>query len=209
MKTIVTKHGRKRSDTPLNVIWHIFTPGFRLFLYKFKREAEESSMIKFLFLLPVKILGLLFMAIGSMINAAEQRKAEQEKQAARIAREQSARIEKEKRERDRRERIEQADRRRAEKEKAAQAVKAQKAAERRKAETFKADQARSDIEHYKVQRAELLKLYNEIEKQYGDAATDSKKEIAFRKMIALNNQIRGVDRQIEKAQYTINKFGPV
>ena len=44
-------------------------------------------MIKFLFLLPVKILGLLFMAIGSAINAAEQRKAEQEKQAERIRRE--------------------------------------------------------------------------------------------------------------------------
>ena len=44
-------------------------------------------MIKFLFLLPVKILGLLFMAIGSAINAAEQREAEREKQAERIRRE--------------------------------------------------------------------------------------------------------------------------
>jgi hypothetical protein len=168
-------------------------------------------MIKFLFLLPVKILGLLFMAIGSMINAAEQRKAEQEKQRRvyeRIARIQAARIEKEKRERDRRERIAAADRRRAEKEKAAADRKKAADLERKKALQFKATQARTDIEHYKVQRAELLKLYNEIEKQYGDAATDSKKEIAFRKMIALNNQIRGVDRQIEKAQYTINKSGP-
>jgi hypothetical protein len=172
-------------------------------------------MIKFIFLLPLRVVGLLFMAIGTTLDGVNRRRIEREKQLEkqrremeRIARIESARIEKEKRERDRRERIEQADRRRAEKEKAAQAVKAQKAAERRKAETFKADQARSDIEHYKVQRAELLKLYNEIEKQYGDAATDSKKEIAFRKMIALNNQIRGVDRQIEKAQYTINRTGP-
>ena len=44
-------------------------------------------MIKFLFLLPVKILGLLFIGIGSAINAAEQRKAEREKQAERIRRE--------------------------------------------------------------------------------------------------------------------------
>jgi hypothetical protein len=172
-------------------------------------------MIRFIFLLPLRIIGLLFMAIGAALDGVNRRRIEREKQAVkqrreyeRIARIESARIEKEKRERARLYRQAQADRRRAEKEKQAQAVKAQKAADRRKAETFKADQARTDIEHYKVQRAELLKLYSELEKQYSDAVTDSKKEIAFRKMIALNNQIRGVDRQIEKAQYTINKSGP-
>jgi hypothetical protein len=172
-------------------------------------------MIKFIFLLPLKIIGLLFLAIGATLDGVNRRRIEQEKQAEkqrremeRIARIESARIEKEKRERARLEKQAQADRRRAEKEKAAQAVKAQKAAERRKAETFKKEQARIDIEHYKIQRSELLKLYSELEKQYEQAATDSKKEIAFRKMIALNNQIRGVDRQIEKAQYTINKSGP-
>lgn len=171
-------------------------------------------MIKFLLLLPIKIIGLLFMAIGATLDGVNRRKLEREKQAEkqrreleRIARIENARIEKEKRERARLDRQAQADRRRIEKEKAAQAVKAQKAADRRKADQFKADQARTDMEHYKVQRSELLKLYNEIEKQYSDAATDSKKEIAFRKMIALNNQIRGVDRQIEKAQYTINRTG--
>ena len=171
-------------------------------------------MIKFLLLLPFKIIGLVFLAIGATLDGVNRRRIEQEKQAEkqrceleRIARIESARIEKEKRERARADRQAQADRRRTEKEKAAQAVKAQKAADRRKAETFKADQARTDIEHYRIQRSELLKLYNEIEKQYSDAATDSKKEIAFRKMIALNNQIRGVDRQIEKAQYIINRTG--
>ena len=164
-------------------------------------------MIKFIFLLPFKIIGVIFLAIGAAIDNSNRRRIEQEKQAEkqrreleRIARIENARIEKEKRDRARLERQAQADRRRAEKEK-------QKAADRRKAEKFKSDQARTDIEHYKIQRAELLKLYNEIEKQYSDAATDSKKEIAFRKMIALNNQIRGVDRQIEKAQYTINRTG--
>ena len=173
-------------------------------------------MIKFILLLPIKIFGIICLIIGTVLDGVNRRRIEQEKRAEkqrreyeRIARIEAVRIEKEKRERARIERQSQADRRRAEKEKAAQAVQAQKAVERRKAEKFKADQARTDIEHYKVQRAELLKLYNEIEKQYGDAATDRKKEIAFRKMIALNNQIRGVDRQIEKAQYTINKSGPV
>lgn len=172
-------------------------------------------MIKFIILLPFKIIGLLFIAIGAVLDNSNRRRIEREKQLEkqqreleRIARIEFARIEKEKRERARQDRQAQADRRRIEKEKQAQAVKAQKAAERRKAETFKADQARTDIEHYKVQRSELLKLYSELEKQYEQAATDSKKEIAFRKMIALNNQIRGVDRQIEKAQYTINKAGP-
>jgi hypothetical protein len=172
-------------------------------------------MIKFILLLPIRVFGVICLIIGATLDGVNRRRIEKEKQLEkqrreyeRIARIESARIEKEKREQARLDRQAQADRRRAEKEKAAQAVVAQKAADRRKAETFKADQARTDIEHYKVQRAELLKLYNEIEKQYSDAATDSKKEIAFRKMIALNNQIRGVDRQIEKAQYIINRTGP-
>ena len=164
-------------------------------------------MIKFIILLPFKIIGVVFLAIGAALDNSNRRRIEKENQPARIWKEQAARIEKEKRDADRRERQAQADRRRAEKERAAQAVKAQKAADRRKAETFKADQARTDIEHYKIQRAELLKLYSELENQYEQAATDSKKEIALRKMIALNNQIRGVDRQIEKAQYTINRTG--
>ena len=171
-------------------------------------------MIKFILLLPLKIIGLLFLAIGAALDNSNRRRIEREKQAARAAMEQqkamkavAARIEKEKRERVRIEKAAQADRRRIEKEKAAQAVKAQKAADRRKAETFKADQARTDIEHYKIQRAELLKLYSELEKQFENAGTDKQKEIVFRKQIALNNQIRGVDRQIEKAQYTINRTG--
>ena len=157
-------------------------------------------MIKFILLLPLKIIGLLFMAIGALLErrekariaaareyekriAAAQKEEERRARAARIATERaqrSARIEKERRE---------------------------KAAEKERAQKFKAAQAATDIEHYKIQRSELLKLYNEIEKQYSDAVTDSKKEISFRKMIALNNQIRGVDRQIEKAQYTINRTG--
>lgn len=171
-------------------------------------------MIKFILLLPLKIICLLFMAIGATLDGVNRRKLEREKQLEkqrreyeRIARIQAARIEKEKRERVRIEKAAQADRRRIEKEKAAQAVKAQKAAERRKAETFKADQARTDIVHYEQQRRELLKLYDELKKQFDAAGTDKQKEIVFRKQIALNNQIRGVDRQIEKAQYTINRTG--
>lgn len=157
-------------------------------------------MIKFIFLLPFKIIGVVFLAIGAAIDNSKSRRIEKEKQAARIWKEQAARIEKEKRERARLDRQAQADRRRAEKERAADL-------ERKKALQFKAAQAGTDIEHYKVQRAELLKLYDELEKQFKQAATDKQKEIVFRKQIALNNQIRGVDRQIEKAQFTINRAG--
>lgn len=166
-----------------------------------------NAMIKFILLLPFKIIGVIFLAIGAALDNSNRRRIEKEKQAARIWKEQAARIEKEKRERARLDRQAQADRRRAEKERIAADRKKAADLERKKALQFKAAQAGTDIEHYKIQRAELLKLYSELEKQYKQAATDSKKEIAFRKMIALNNQIRGVDRQIEKAQYTINRTG--
>lgn len=172
-------------------------------------------MIRFILLLPLKIIGLLLVTIGAAIDKSNRRKLEREKQLEkqrreyeRIARIESARIEKEKREQARADRIAQADRRRAEKEKAAADRKRAADLERKKALQFKAAQAGTDIEHYKIQRAELLKLYNELEKQYDAAATDKQKETVFRKQIALNNQIRGVDRQIEKAQFTINKSGP-
>lgn len=155
-----------------------------------------NAMIKFILLLPIKIIGVVFLAIGAILDGVNRRKLEREKQAARAAMEQqkamkaaAARIEKEKREQAR-----------AEKERAADL-------ERKNALQFKAAQAGTDIEHYKVQRAELLKLYDELEKQFKNAGTDKQKEVVFRKQIALNNQIRGVDRQIEKAQFTINRAG--
>lgn len=164
-------------------------------------------MIRFILLLPLKIIGGIFLAIGAAIDNSNRRRIEKEKQAARIWKEQAARTEKEQREKARADRIAQADRRRAEKEKAAADRKKAADLERKKAMQFKADQARTDIEHYNVQRAELLKLYDELKKQFDAAGTDKQKEIVFRKQIALNNQMRGVDRQIEKAQYIINRTG--
>ncbi len=171
-------------------------------------------MIKFILLLPLKIVGLLFVAIGAAIDKSNRRKLEREKQAARADVERqkamkaaATRIEKEKREKARADRIAQADRRRAEKEKAAADRKRAADLERKKALQFKAAQAGTDIVHYEQQRRELLKLYDELQKQFDAAGTDKQKEIVFRKQIALNNQIRGVDRQIEKAQFTINRAG--
>lgn len=164
-------------------------------------------MIKFILLLPIKIIGLILLAIGAALDRHERRRTEQVEQDARTEIEQAARTEKEQRDAARLERQAQADRRRAEKEKAAADRKKAADLERKKIMQFKAAQAATDIEHYKIQRAELLKLYAELEKQFEQAATDRQKEIVFRKQIALNNQIRGVDRQIEKAQFIINRTG--
>ena len=166
-------------------------------------------MIRFIIFLPLRIVGLLFMAIGATLDGANRRRTEQAKQDERQRREQYKTEQAAQREQERRERAARIAMEKANRTARIEKEKQERDRKRQRAETFKADQARTDIEHYKIQRSELLKLYNEIEKQYSDAATDSKKEIAFRKMIALNNQIRGVDRQIEKAQYTINKSGPV
>ena len=111
--------------------------------------------------------------------AAAQREQERRERAARIATERAqrlARIEKE----------------RLEKEK-----------KRRAAETFKKDQARIDIIHYQSQRRDLLKLYNELQKQYDATTAENRKETLYRKILAINNQIRAADRIIERLQYTI------
>ena len=165
-------------------------------------------MIKFILLLPLKIIGLLFMAIGAILDGVNRRRIEQAKQDERWRREQEKRIAAEQKEEERHARLARIATEKANRTARIEKEKQERDRQRQRAETFKKEQARIDIEHYRIQRAELLKLYTELEKQYEQAATDSKKEIAFRKMIALNNQIRGVDRQIEKAQYTINKSGP-
>lgn len=153
-------------------------------------------MIKFLLLLPIKIIGLLFIAIGAFLErrekeriaaareyekriAAAQKEQERRARAARIATERAqrfARIEKEK-------------------------LEKRKAAESKKA--FQIEQAKTDIIHYQSQRRDLLKLYNELQKQYDAATAENRKETLYRKILAINNQIRAADRIIERLQYTI------
>ena len=111
--------------------------------------------------------------------AAELKEQERRERAARIATEKAqrlARIEKEK----------------AEKRKAAESKK-----------QFQIEQARIDIIHYQSQRRDLLKLYNELQKQYDAATAENRKETLYRKILAINNQIRAADRIIERLQYTI------
>lgn len=178
-------------------------------------------MIKFLFLLPFKIIGLVFLAIGAILDGVNRRRIEQEKQAEkqrreyeRIARIESARIEKEKREQARLDRQAQADRRRAEKEKQAQADRlerkrkqAEKEQEKRIATEQKKqrekEQAKKDIERYKDLLKQSVKLYGMLHNEYEQATENknSKKAIVtYRQMIAADKASRDIERKMEQAK---------
>ena len=153
-------------------------------------------MIKFLLLLPIKIIGAVFILIGSIIEHSEKQRI----QAARDREKRIAAAQKEEERRARAARIatERAQRlARIEKEKAEK----RKAAESKK--QFQIEQAKTDIVHYEQQRRDLLKLYNELQKQYDAATAENRKETLYRKILAINNQIRATDRIIERLQYTI------
>ena len=153
-------------------------------------------MIKFLLLLPIKILGLLFMAIGSSLER-------REKERIAAARENEKRIAAAQREQERRER---AARIATEKANRTARIELEKLEKRKAAESkkvFQIEQAKTDIIHYQSQRRDLLKLYNELQKQYDATTAENRKETLYRKILALNNQIRAVDRTIEKLQYII------
>lgn len=143
------------------------------------------------------------MAIGALLDGANRRRIEQAKQGERQRREQyrieqAAQREQERRERAARIATERAQRSaRIEKEK----LEKRKAAESKKA--FQIEQAKTDIIHYQSQRRDLLKLYNELQKQYDAATAENRKETLYRKILAINNQIRAADRIIERLQYTI------
>ena len=164
-------------------------------------------MIRFLLLLPVKLLGLVFMAIGGAIDAHQRRAAQAERlriaqakeeqrameRGARIA---AARAKEAERKRAAQARAEATEARRAE----AERVKAAKAAERVR-------EADNDLAHLEQRQRDLATLYSFAEAQYTNASTDQKKEAAFRKMMALDQQRRTAARQAERLQYTISTGG--
>ena len=153
-------------------------------------------MIRFIFLLPIKIIGLLFMVIGAILER-------REKERIAAARDREKRIAAELKEQERRERAARIATERAERSARIEyeRLEKRKAAESKKA--FQIEQAKTDIVHYEQQRRELLKLYNELQKQYDAATAENRKETLYRKILAINNQIRAADRIIERLQYTI------
>ena len=164
-------------------------------------------MIKGLLLLPLRIVGLVFMAIGGAIEANQRRQAEAERlriaqakeeqrameRGARIA---AQRMKEAERKRAAQARAEATEARRAE----AERVKAAKAAERVR-------EADNDLAHLEQRQRDLATLYSFAESEYTNASTDRKKEAAFRKMMAIDQQRRTAARQAERLQYTISTGG--
>ena len=160
-------------------------------------------MIRFILLLPIKLLGLVFMAIGGAIEASQRRTAEAERVRAAQAK------------LDERERI----RREREAAKATRAAQTEAARIRREQERAKAERLRAakaaervreadnDLAHLEQRQRDLATLYSFAEAQYTNASTDRKKEAAFRKMMALDQQRRTAARQAERLQYTISTGG--
>ena len=157
-------------------------------------------MIKFILLLPLKIIGAVFILIGSIIEHSE-------KQRIQAARDREKRIAAAQKEEERRARAARIATEKANRTARIEKEKLEKEKKRRAAETFKKDQARIDIIHYQSQRRDLLKLYNELQKQYDTATAENRKETLYRKILAINNQIRAADRTIERLQYIIAGSG--
>ena len=164
-------------------------------------------MIKFLFLLPIKLLGLVFIGIGSIIESNQRRAEQAERQ--RIAEDKARQIEEARaaKEGARIAKARQAERIRAEKARATEAKRAE--AEQRKAEhaAEKVREADNDLAHLEQRQRDLATLYSFAEAQYTNASTDRQKEAAFRKMMAIDQQRRTAARQAERMQFIINAGG--
>lgn len=164
-------------------------------------------MIKELLLLPIRILGLVFMAIGGAIDAHQRRAAQAERlriaqakeeqrameRGARIA---AARAKEAERKRAAQARAEATEARRAE----AERVKAAKAAERVR-------EAQADLAHLDQMRQDLRTLADYAERIEADAQTDARKAAAFQKRMAIDQKLRSVDRQRERLQFVVNQGG--
>ena len=167
-------------------------------------------MIRFILLLPIKLLGLVFMGISEALRASEARRREAER--ARLAQAKRAEAERlrEAREEQRRQREAERSTRAAHTE----ATRIRREQERAKAEQLRAAKAAervreadNDLAHLEQRQRDLATLYSFAESEYTNASTDRKKEAAFRKMMAIDQQRRTAARQAERLQYTITMGG--
>ena len=160
-------------------------------------------MIRFLLLLPVKLLGLVFLAIGEALRASEARRREAER--VRVAQAKA----------DERERL----RREREAARATRAAQTEAARIRRERERAKAEQLRAakaaervreadaDLAHLEAMRADCQRLAEYAEALLDRAETDSQKEAATKRLMAANQRLRSVDRQRERLQFVVNQGG--
>ena len=160
-------------------------------------------MIRFILLLPVKLLGLLFLGISEALKASEARRAEAER--VRVAQ-----AKQDERDRIRRER----DAARATRAAQTNAARIQREAKQREAERLRAAraaervrEAQADLDHLEVMRGDLMRLANAAEAAWDAASTDAQRDAALRKRIAADQRIRSVDRQRERLQFVVNQGG--
>ena len=160
-------------------------------------------MIRWLLLLPVKLLGLVFMGIGEALRASEARRREAER--VRVAQ-----AKQDERERIRRER----DASRATRAAQTNAERIQREAKQREAERFRAARAAervreadADLAHLEAMRADCQRLAEYAEALLEGATTDAQKEAATKKLMAANQRLRSVDRQRERLQFVVNQGG--
>ena len=160
-------------------------------------------MIRFILLLPVKLLGLVFMGIGEALKASEARRREAER--VRVAQAKADEAERLRREREaaratRAAQTEAARIQREAKQREAERLRAAKAAERVR-------EAQADLDHLDIMRGDLMKLANAAEALWDAASTDAQKDAALRKRIAADQKLRSVDRQRERLQFIIRTGG--
>lgn len=160
-------------------------------------------MIREILFLPIRLLGLVLLAIGSIIDARRDKLAEAER--LRIAQ-----AEQDEAERARAAKDEQ--RRQREDERAARAamakakqieadrIRAAKAAERVR-------EAKADLAHLDQMRQDLRTLADYAERVEADAQTDAKKAAAFQRRMAIDQKLRSVDRQRERLQFVVDQGG--
>lgn len=160
-------------------------------------------MIKFLLLLPVKLLGLVFVGIGEALKASEARRREVER--IRVAQAKAG-----ERERIRRER----EAARATKSAQTEATRIQREAKQREVERIRVAKAAervreadADLAHLDAMREDCRKLAEYAEALLEGATTDSQKEVATKKLMAANQKLRSVDRQRERLQFIISTGG--
>lgn len=82
----------------------------------------------------------------------------------------------------------------------------EKEKKRRATETFKKEQAEKDLYHYREQLTETLKVYNELQREY-ENSTGPKQTTVYRKLIGINQTIRNIEKQIDKATFIIDGTG--
>ena len=146
------------------------------------------------------------MAIGAILDGVNRRRIEQTKQDEWWRIEQEKRIAAEQKEEERHARLARIATEKANRTARIEKERLEKEKKRRAAEKFKKEQAEKDLYHYREQLTETLKVYNELQREY-ENSSGSKQTTVYRKLIGINQTIRNIEKQIDKATFIIDWTG--